>query len=113
MSHSDHRATGVAVFDAVYPAARNRNFFPELLEEGLMPHSVDRIYFFGTERPNTWVDIAETVELKIEALRCHRSQVERIPASQLEEWLRQRCTVMAEGQDFELAESFHRAEAWY
>lgn len=75
VSHSDHRATALAAFDAIYPAARNRNFFPELLEEGLLPHTVNRIYFFGTADPNTWIDISETIETKIEALRAHKSQV--------------------------------------
>ncbi|MBW2058060.1 MAG: PIG-L family deacetylase [Deltaproteobacteria bacterium] len=75
VSHSDHRATALAVFDAVYPAARNRNFFPEQLEQGLAPHPVDRIYFFGTDRPNTWIDITDTMEAKLEALRCHKSQM--------------------------------------
>jgi len=60
VSHSDHRAAALAVFDAIYPAARNRNFFPELLEEGLLPHAVNRMYFFGTAEPNTWIDITET-----------------------------------------------------
>jgi LmbE family N-acetylglucosaminyl deacetylase len=32
VAHADHRAAALAVFDAIYPAARNRNFFPELLE---------------------------------------------------------------------------------
>ena len=53
VSHADHRAAALAVFDAIYPAARNLNFFPALLEEGLMPHAVNRIYFFGTADPNT------------------------------------------------------------
>ncbi|UCD79587.1 MAG: PIG-L family deacetylase, partial [Desulfobacterales bacterium] len=58
VSHADHRATALAAFDAIYPAARNRNFFPELLEEGLLPHAVKWIYFFGTADPNTWIDIS-------------------------------------------------------
>lgn len=41
-----------------------------------MPHAVNRIYFSGTADPNTWIDIGETIEAKIEALRAHRSQVE-------------------------------------
>jgi hypothetical protein len=28
----------------------------------------------------------------------------------LEEWLKKRCTDMAEGEDFELGEGFHRVE---
>ena len=32
--HSDHRAIGQAVFDALYPAVGNENYFPELLSDG-------------------------------------------------------------------------------
>jgi LmbE family N-acetylglucosaminyl deacetylase len=62
-------------FDAAYPAALNRNFFPGHLAEGLSPHAVSELYFFATSQPDTWVDIEPTLELKIKALRCHLSQV--------------------------------------
>ena len=88
VSHSDHRAAALASFDSIYPAARNRNFFPELLGEGLSPHAVNRIYFFGTADPNTWIDISETIETKIEALRAHKSQVEAF--DDLSAWVRER-----------------------
>ncbi|MSQ30211.1 MAG: PIG-L family deacetylase, partial [Dehalococcoidia bacterium] len=40
VSHSDHRATGLATVDAVYPAARDRLNFPEQIAAGLQPHKV-------------------------------------------------------------------------
>jgi LmbE family N-acetylglucosaminyl deacetylase len=73
--HADHRITGELAFDAVYPAALNRNYFPGHLAEGLSPHAVSEIYFFATAQPNTWVDITSTLELKLRALRCHVSQI--------------------------------------
>ncbi len=73
--HADHRVTGESVFDAAYPAALNRNFFPAQLMEGSHPHAVSTMYFFGTAQPNTWVDIEPTLDLKIKALRCHASQI--------------------------------------
>jgi LmbE family N-acetylglucosaminyl deacetylase len=73
--HSDHRIAGEAAFDAVYPAALNRNYYPNLLAEGLEPHAVSEIYFFGAAQPDTWVDISSTMGLKIKALRRHASQI--------------------------------------
>jgi len=73
--HADHRVVGELVFDAAYPAALNRNFYPGHLAEGLSPHGVAEIYFFATAQPDTWVDISATLELKIKALRCHTSQI--------------------------------------
>ena len=65
--HSDHRTVGELVFDAAYPAALNRNYYPGHLAEGLSPHAVSEIYFFATAQPDTWVDIESTLELKIKA----------------------------------------------
>ena len=104
VSHADHRAAALAAFDAIYPAARNRNFFPELLEEGLLPHAVNRIYFFGTADPNTWIDISETIETKIEALGAHNSQVEVF--EDLAAWVRERFGQLGKEKGFAYAETF-------
>ncbi len=73
--HADHRVVGELAFDAAYPAALNRNFFPGHLAEGFTPHGISEFYFFATAQPDTWVDIEPTLELKIRALRCHTSQI--------------------------------------
>jgi LmbE family N-acetylglucosaminyl deacetylase len=109
--HRDHRITGQVVLDAVYPYARDLLAYPDLIEEGLMPHKVKKILFFGTEDVNLHVDISETFDLKLEALRCHKSQIEQLGIPNLGKWLRQRCRMMAEGSEFELAEAFHQVEA--
>jgi LmbE family N-acetylglucosaminyl deacetylase len=75
MNHPDHRAAADAACDAVFPSAGTRLIFPELLSEGLEPHSVRRLYLHGSEKPDAWIDTSETIEIKIEALRRHRSQV--------------------------------------
>jgi LmbE family N-acetylglucosaminyl deacetylase len=75
MNHPDHRAAADAACDAVFPTAGTRLIFPELLEEGFEPHSVKRLYMHGSEKPDVWIDTSETIELKIQALRRHRSQV--------------------------------------
>jgi LmbE family N-acetylglucosaminyl deacetylase len=73
--HPDHQAAGMVALEAVFPAARNRMYHPELLAEGLQPHAVREIYLAGTNEPNRWVDISEFIELKIQAIRAHASQL--------------------------------------
>jgi LmbE family N-acetylglucosaminyl deacetylase len=75
VNHSDHRATGTAAVDAVYPAARDRwNFPAQIDEEGLETHKVKEIFIWGNDEPNFRVDISDAVELKIQALLRHMSQ---------------------------------------
>jgi LmbE family N-acetylglucosaminyl deacetylase len=108
--HRDHRITGQVVLDAVYPYARDHLSYPDLLEEGLEPHKVEEVLFWGAEDINYHSDITETFELKLRALRCHESQIKGFRVPDLEGWLRKRCRTMAEGEKFELAEAFHRVE---
>jgi LmbE family N-acetylglucosaminyl deacetylase len=75
MNHPDHRAAADAACDAVFPTAGTRLIFPELLKEGFEPHSVNRLYMHGSEKLDVWIDTSETIELKILALRQHKSQV--------------------------------------
>jgi LmbE family N-acetylglucosaminyl deacetylase len=74
VNHSDHRLTGLAAVDAIYPTARDRLNFPEHLSEGLQPHKVRELYLWGTNGPNCDVDISSVTEAKIEALLLHASQ---------------------------------------
>ncbi len=76
IQHTDHRAAGMAAVDAVYPAARNAMAFPHLvLHEGLEPHVVRWLYLFWSERPDAWVDVSATLEVRLAALREHASQI--------------------------------------
>ncbi len=111
--HRDHRITGQVALDAVFPFARNHLAYPDLLEEGLEPHKVDEMLFWGAEDVNCRFDISDTFDLKIEALRCHKSQVDQPDSPDWMEWLRRVNGAMAEGEPFELAEAFHRVEIRY
>ena len=106
--HRDHRIIGQVAMDAVFPYARDHMAYPDLLEQGLEPHKVAEIYFWGTEDINYRSDITATFDRKIEALRCHASQMREFKFSDPVDWLRKRCRDMVEGSDFELAEGFHR-----
>ncbi|HEX2193809.1 MAG TPA: PIG-L deacetylase family protein [Candidatus Limnocylindria bacterium] len=75
IGHPDHLATGEATLAAVYPAARDRHNFPELLDEGLQPWKVRQVLVSGVERPNLWVDVEATLDTGLRALRCHASQL--------------------------------------
>jgi LmbE family N-acetylglucosaminyl deacetylase len=73
--HSDHRATGGAVLDAVMPRAPNPNFFPEQLEgTGLRPWYPREVWLFDTTLPDLLVPAAPGLEQKLAALRAHASQ---------------------------------------
>jgi LmbE family N-acetylglucosaminyl deacetylase len=103
-NHPDHRASGDATVDAVFPSARDRLTFPELLTENLLPHKVSQLWMGGTGQPNTWVDIGGTLDLKKRALMAHPSQLGEDAiefATQMARW-------GAEGQPFEYGEAFRR-----
>jgi LmbE family N-acetylglucosaminyl deacetylase len=74
-SHPDHLAAGEATMAAVYPDARNPFAHPELLEEGWEPWTVDEMYVAAANPSDVFVDITDTFERKLDALRCHVSQM--------------------------------------
>jgi len=100
IQHTDHREAAMAAIDAVYPASRNAMAFPHLVnDEGLEPHSVNKVYLFFTDKPNAWVDVSDTIETKIAALREHVSQLRQ--PEELEGWIRGRA--IEEGKQIETA----------
>jgi LmbE family N-acetylglucosaminyl deacetylase len=87
MNHPDHRVAADVALDAVFPSAGTRLIFPELLAEGLEPHEVQQVFIHGAERPDTYVDIAETLDVKVTALRAHRTQMgEWDPGEMITQW---------------------------
>lgn len=73
--HRDHRITGLVTLDAVFPYARDLLHFPEHIEQGLDGHNVDEIFFWGSENPDTFIDVSSVIDLKIQALLKHKSQM--------------------------------------
>jgi len=108
--HRDHRIASRVTLDAVFPYARDFLAYPDLLEEGLQPHKVKEVLLWGAEEPNYRSNITDTFDIKIAALRCHKSQIGNNPSSGLEERLREQHKMLAQGEDYELAEAFHRVE---
>jgi len=108
--HRDHRMTGQVTLDAIFPYARDIFSYLDLTKEGLDPHKVKEVLLWGTEDVNYRSDITKTFDVKLSALQCHKSQVGHIPLQELEERLRERHSSLAQGEEYELAEGFHRVE---
>ena len=104
VGHPDHLATGEATLAAVYPAARDRLNFPELIDEGLEPWKVRQVLISGVERPNLFVDVSSTFEIGLQALFCHVSQISDRAA--VEERVRLRAAELAEPVGLSLANAF-------
>jgi LmbE family N-acetylglucosaminyl deacetylase len=101
--HRDHRITGGVVLDSIYPLARDHLSFPELLPE-YEPHRVREVYLIQWEQPQLIIDIADTIELKLTAIRCHASQVGDFKA--VEARVRARSTALGQAQGYPYAEGF-------
>jgi LmbE family N-acetylglucosaminyl deacetylase len=87
INHPDHRAAAEAAIYAVFPSAVTRPIFPELLAEGYEPHQVKEVYISGdTASANVFVDISTAIDRKIEALRCHKSQLDPGDGQWVREW---------------------------
>ena len=108
--HRDHRITGRVTLDAVFPYARDIHAYPDLLEQGLKPHKVKEVLLWGSEDANYRSNITDTFAIKIAALHCHKSQISDNPSTDFDERMRERYEVLAQGEDYELAEAFHRIE---
>jgi LmbE family N-acetylglucosaminyl deacetylase len=108
-SHPDHLATGEAALDAVYPDARNPFAHPELLDdEGLEPWSVPELWIMGPagQGAGVAVDTTATVQRKVAALMCHKSQMADpdAVAQRVQDWARANGELagLADGRSAEL-----------
>jgi LmbE family N-acetylglucosaminyl deacetylase len=104
VAHPDHLATGEATVAAVYPAARDRLNFPELIDEGFEPWKVRQLLVTGIERPNLWVDVSATFEQGLTALRCHVSQID--DPDDVASWMRERAEAAGRDAGLPLAQAF-------
>jgi LmbE family N-acetylglucosaminyl deacetylase len=103
INHPDHRAAGEAALGAIFPAARDRLTFPELLAEGFQPHKVTEIFVGMSDGDDVIVDISETLPLKIKALAAHKSQLgDWDPTEMVGQW----AASAAEGLGFSHGETY-------
>lgn len=104
VNHPDHRASGDACIDAVFPTARDRLTFPELLVDGYEPHKVKQLWLGHPGEANVFVDITDTMELKKRALFAHPSQL----GPDIGEFAEQMSSGRAAGLGVAYAETFRR-----
>jgi LmbE family N-acetylglucosaminyl deacetylase len=103
INHPDHRAVAAAALDAVFPAAGQPHVFEELAAEGLTAHKVRKVYVEGWGSGDTWINISDVIDRKIEALRQHVSQMgEWDPEPMVRQWSRE----AGKGKEMEYAESY-------
>jgi LmbE family N-acetylglucosaminyl deacetylase len=106
VNHPDHRAAAQVALEAVFPCADSPLIFPELVEEGYEPHKVNYVYIsFGRRESNCYIDISETIETKLAALREHKSQLKDWDP---EERMRQWTAETGKKVGFKYAEAYHR-----
>lgn len=104
INHHDHRATGEAVLDAVYPLSRDLASFPDHQKMGLKPHQVNEVYMPNFDNPNYFEDITDTLEIKIKAILAHKSQVD--DPKKTKQWVRERAEKLGQKAGFKYAEGF-------
>jgi LmbE family N-acetylglucosaminyl deacetylase len=103
INHPDHRAAAMAALDAAFPAAGQPNLFEELAQEGLTAHKVRKVYAHVWERADIFVNIEETMDVKVAALCAHKSQLKDWdPEPMLKEW----ASSAAKGKEMQYAEAF-------
>lgn len=104
-THPDHRAAGFLALDAAV-AARDHLYYPDQLAQGLKPCRVKEVYLFGTESPDFWMDISETIELKLKAVRCHESQ--GLGSKEVQERVRKRASEVGKARGYLFGEAFKK-----
>jgi LmbE family N-acetylglucosaminyl deacetylase len=103
INHPDHRAAGLAAVEAIFPAAGQPNLFQELELEGLTAFKPRKVYSGNWQDGTNYISIDETIDLKIAALRAHKSQMgEWDPEPRIREWAATR----AKGHEMKYAEVF-------
>jgi LmbE family N-acetylglucosaminyl deacetylase len=106
VNHPDHIAVGECVLRSINPDASSGLMFPELRdEEGLEPHLPQALLLIHFEEATTVVDITETMDLKLKALACHRSQVAN-GWEGIEEFVRERNREIGKGAGCEYGEGY-------
>lgn len=105
--HPDHRAVGITTVDAVV-AARDHLYLLDQAANGLPPHQPKELLLARAEKPDYVVDISDTVELKIEAVSRHHSQLDHVPGWR--ERVRELAASRGGAEGFAYAETYKRIQ---
>lgn len=101
INHWDHKQAGLLALTAVMPDAPTRVMFDELEAEGLEPFEIPNLWL-GANEADTFVNITDTIDLKLEALAQHASEQAEASAP----WVRERARQIGEQAGCEYAEGF-------
>jgi LmbE family N-acetylglucosaminyl deacetylase len=88
INHPDHRNAGLLALEAIFPAADNPMFYPDMANEGYLPHKISQLYVTGHDEATVEVDVTADIETKVRAILSHKSQFAE--PEKLEKWLRER-----------------------
>jgi LmbE family N-acetylglucosaminyl deacetylase len=103
INHPDHRAAATVALDAIFPAAGQPNLFEEIAEEGIYAHKPRKVFVTSWEGADVYVNIEETIDIKIAALRAHKSQMKDWdPEEAIRRWASDR----AKGKEMAYAEGY-------
>jgi len=103
INHPDHRAAATAALDAVFPASGQPNLFEELENEGFFAHKPRKVFATSWDGADSFINIGETIDIKVKALKSHRSQMKDWdPEPMIRKWAAE----SAKGKEMEYAEGF-------
>ena len=107
--HRDHRIAGQVTLDAVFPGARDHLHFLELWkQEGLEPHKTGTVLFWGSEQPDTHIDISNSIGAKVKAVLVHQSQMRTRTEAEVEEFVKEWAADAGADQEYKYAEAFRK-----
>jgi LmbE family N-acetylglucosaminyl deacetylase len=113
--HRDHRKAGIVTTDAVYPYARDHLHFAEQITmEGLEPHKVRELWYWGADEPDVIVDVTGSIDKQIAALVRHESQMPGFnvpPGETMGRRLKKNAAELASRHGFEHGAVFRRLVA--
>ena len=103
INHPDHRAAATATLDATFPASGQPNLFEDIADEGFYAHKPRKVYVTSWEDADVYINIEDTIDIKVAALRAHRSQMKDWdPEPRIKEW----ASTRGQGKEMAYAESF-------
>ena len=106
VNHNDHRQTGIATLDAVYPLSRDLASFPEHAKAGLTPHHIPEVLLFSVQTPDYFVDVSGSWETKVKAVLAHQSQID--DPKQTKKRVTERMKELGKQADYDYSEGFIR-----
>src|SRR3989344_6741607 len=106
INHNDHRQTGIATLDAVYPLSRDLASFPEHAKAGLTPHHIPEVLLFSVQTPDYFVDVSGSWETKVKAVLAHQSQID--DPKQTKKRVTERMKELGKQADYDYSEGFIR-----